>query len=131
MDAVTLHKRSEGPTPFGAGVTLDQEEREQEQQRAQLLVAQLDFDCQLEHGDSLVCAGRPANWLRVGFGSNDNLAAFQRRGKSWLLDDARISRAGDSRAPPCGVRGSQFVMHNDQGKRRRAFAPSSDRRERF
>ena len=118
MDAIALQKRSEGPAPFGAGVTLNQEEREQEQQkRSQLLVAQLDCDSQFQHGESPVYAGVHANWL-VGFGSNDNLAAFQRRGKSWLLDDAKISRAGDSRAHPCGVRGSQFVMHNDQGKGR-------------
>ena len=72
MDATALQKRSEGPTPFGAGVTLDQEEREQEQQRAQLLVAQLDFKRQLKHGGISVSAGSAANWLKVGFGDNDD-----------------------------------------------------------
>ena len=49
MDTMTPPKRSEGPAPFEAGVTLGQEKHEQEQQRAQLLVAQLDLYGKLNH----------------------------------------------------------------------------------
>jgi hypothetical protein len=45
----------------GLGFTLAEEEHEQ---KYQLLVVQLQFDCQLEHGNSLVCAGRPANLFK-------------------------------------------------------------------
>lgn len=65
----------QGPAPFGAGVTLDQEEHEQEQRRPQLLVAQLDFERQLKHGGISVFAGSAANWL-VGFSDNDDPGVY-------------------------------------------------------
>ena len=54
--------------PKGPGLTLTEEEQKQPEYKLDLLEAQLQFDCQLEHGNSLVCAGRPANLLKVGFG---------------------------------------------------------------
>lgn len=50
--------------PFGAGLFLAEEEHDQGCDYAQrLLIAQLELDCQLEHGNSPVCAGSAANWL--------------------------------------------------------------------
>ena len=61
--------RTQDPTAFAAGVLLAEEEHEQKDyQLHQLLVAQIQFQCQLEHGEGPVCAGRPANLSKVGFG---------------------------------------------------------------
>lgn len=50
------------PRPFSRpGVMLAKQEREQQQQLLQLLVAQGQLDGQLKHGSRLVSAGRPAN----------------------------------------------------------------------
>jgi len=51
------------PPTFGGGMKLTWEKHEQGEYETQhLLVAQLKFNCQLEHLDkSLVLAGRPAN----------------------------------------------------------------------
>ena len=63
--------KTKSPAPFGTGVMLAEEEHEQKDDELdQLLVAQLELDCQCYHGFRLDDAGRPANWLRVGFGSN-------------------------------------------------------------
>ena len=51
----------------GLGLKLGQEKSKQKQQRAQLLVTQLDLDRQFKHGVNLVCAGVHANWLRLAF----------------------------------------------------------------
>ena len=46
---MTAFKRMRSPAPFEAGVLLHQEEHEQEQKGAQLLVVQLDGKCQRDH----------------------------------------------------------------------------------
>ena len=56
---------SNSPT-CGGGVLLDQEEHEQEQKSLQLLVVQLDGQCQSYHGIRLDYAGSAANLLKVG-----------------------------------------------------------------
>lgn len=43
-----------------------------------LLIAQLELDCQFQHGKSLVYAGSAANWLRVGFGGNEEPGGLTR-----------------------------------------------------
>lgn len=70
--------KAQSPTPFGAGLMLAEEEREQKDDDLnQLFVAQLKLDCQFQHGKSLVYAGSAANlwkgWLwrlRRAQGSN-------------------------------------------------------------
>ena len=49
------------------GELLAEQQHEQEQQRPNLLVADGQLDCQLDHGISPDFAGRPANWLGLAF----------------------------------------------------------------
>ena len=58
----------------------EEEHEHKDNNMHQLLVVQLQFDCQLEHGNSLVCAGRPANLLKVGFGGYEYPGGIIRRG---------------------------------------------------
>ena len=67
MDNMKPLKRSEGPAPFGAGVTLDQEEHEQEQYCTPLLVAQPELYRQFKHGGSCL-RWRARQLVKVGFG---------------------------------------------------------------
>ena len=116
MDAMALQKRSEGPTPFGAGVTLDQEEHEQKRElckRTQLLVAQLDFERQLKHGGISVFAGSAANWLKVGFGDYEERGGLRRRGDSWPPNGAAATASGVSVLGLAAGHRSQFLMHNE------------------
>ena len=113
----TLRKGSEGSAPFGAGVTLAEVEHEQKRELnecTQLLVAQLKLDCQCEHGSSLVYAGRPANWLRVGFGGYEEPSAVSGGILSHLT--ARLPpRRGLPRAGMCSTPGRlapNSIMHN-------------------
>ena len=94
-------QRMQSPAPFGAGVLLHQEEREQEQNCAQLLVVQLDGKTQreLNHDDSM--NERPL-WPRATagnrwpfFGGTKSLAAVAGGEDSFPPDDALIRRAGD------------------------------------
>lgn len=112
MDTAAHNKRSEDPTDFPAGVTLAQEEHEQQQRELQLLVAQLELDCQLKHGDALVCAGRPANWF-VGFGGYE-LPSTVSGGVLWHLSTQMSLRRGLPTAGVCSTLGvgPQFFMHN-------------------
>lgn len=53
--------------PFGAVPLPAEEEHDQGCNSVQyLLIAQLNLQCQLDHGLRPNVAGRPANWLRVG-----------------------------------------------------------------
>ena len=79
-------QRMHGPATFAAGVLLGQEERDQEREVAGLLIAQLDLDRQFKHGSHLVCAGWPANLLRVGFGGYESRGKVVRHG-SWPPND--------------------------------------------
>ena len=116
MDAAALQKRSEGPTPFGAGVTLAEEEHEQNcgpfAEFAELLVAQLKLDRQRNHGVSLENVGSTANWLRVGFGGYEERGGLRRRGDSWPPNGAAATASGVSVLGLTAGHRSQFVMHN-------------------
>ena len=108
---MTTPKRSEGPAPFGAGITLDQEEYEQKQQRAQLLVTQLDLNRQSDHGNSPDNAGVHANWLKVGFGGYE----VPGLGRESLPPDGVCAHAPGmtpGRPEYRPARSSQFVMPN-------------------
>ena len=99
------------------GLKLAWEEHEQKGgELHQLLVAQLKLDCQLEHGNSRVCAGRPANWLKVGSGSYEELAARMGREVSWLPNGGVAITTGNChprRARSGGAGESfQFLGHN-------------------
>ncbi len=121
MDAMTLQKRSEGPTPFGAGVTLAEEEHEQKRElckRTQLFVAQLKLYRQSNHGVNLDCAGVHANWWMVGFGGYEERGGLCRRGDSWPPNGAAATASGVSVLGLTAGHRSQFLMHNDQGKGR-------------
>lgn len=75
-------------------LTLAEEEHDQERDEMQhLLIAQLKLDCQFQHGKSLVYAGRPANWLMVGFGGNEEPGEVARR-DSWPPDDGVATPPG-------------------------------------
>ena len=84
IETMMTPQRMQSPAPFGTGVLLGEEEHDQESDETRnLLIAQLHFDCQLEHGNSLVCAGRPANLLKVGFDGYEEPAALAGRWDSW------------------------------------------------
>lgn len=61
-----IHNASKTQPLSGLGMYLTVEEHEQKQYGLYLLVAQRQRDGQFQHGESLVYAGRPANWLMVG-----------------------------------------------------------------
>lgn len=101
----------------GLGFTLTEEDREQKDgEMYQLLVVQLQFDCQLEHGNSLVCAGRPANLLKVGFGGYEEPAAREGREVSWPPNGGVAITTGNC-PPQCALAGGtgedfQFIEPN-------------------
>ena len=61
-----LTQRMQGQPLFRDWILLDQEKHEQEQNCAQLLVAQPDLDRQCEHGVSLIQRWRARQLLKVG-----------------------------------------------------------------
>ena len=99
----------------GASFMLNEEEHDQGCEKVHyLLIAQLHFDCQLKHGYDFVCAGRPANWLKVGFGGYEQPNGCA----AWILFHLTVVL----RSPP-GINrrrlrfskaaaGSQFLIHN-------------------
>jgi len=99
------------------GLKLAEEEHEQKADNLnQLLEAQLQFDCQRKHGNSLVCAGRPANLLKVGFGGYEwprqiALARILSHLTEVLRSPPGITVRPADNAPSAG-RGSQFLKHN-------------------
>lgn len=81
--------------PKGPGFLLTEEECNQKDgEMYQLLEAQPQFDCQLEHGNSLVCAGRPANLLRVGFGEVRSTVGHKRAASFLHLTEVLRSPPG-------------------------------------
>ena len=107
----------QSPAPFGTGVLLGEEEHDQESDETRnLLIAQLHFDCQLEHGNSLVCAGRPANLLNVGFDGYEEPAAPWGGSGSWQSNGGVAITTGNyprSHALTGGeAEGFQFLMPN-------------------
>jgi hypothetical protein len=101
-------------SPFRSWFVLPQEHEQEDQDLHHLLVAQADLYCQLEHGNSLVYAGRPANWLRVGFGGYEWLGGFSVESLCHLTVVLRSPPGINRRRPRfSGVAaGSQFLIHN-------------------
>jgi len=108
-------QKTQSPTAFAAGVLLAEEKHEQKDRGAfQLLVAQLQFDGQLEHGKSPVCAGWPANWLRVGLWRVRGTGRGQPSGVFAAYVRGALPLPGITRRRRCGrpAAGSQFEMCN-------------------
>jgi len=112
--------KSNSPAPFGTGMTLAEEEHEQEQNGLQLPVAQLKLYCQCYHSMSPDYAGSAANWLMVGFGGYEEPRAVWRL-DSWPPYDGiaippGIALSGGEVTHP--GQGSQFLKHNVRANRR-------------
>lgn len=86
VERKVIHKpyaRSRSPAPEEAGVILAQSKDKESDRSHDCRNVQFELEaptCQFQHGISPVYAGRPANWLKVGFGGYEEPGRITRGG---------------------------------------------------